>query len=62
MIAATEADTARFSVDAIEKARKKELYWIEGASHVDLYGKDEYVTPAAAKMTGFFREHLGDRD
>ena len=62
MIAGTEADTARFSVEAIEKTRgPKELYWIEGASHVDLYDKDEYATPAAAKMKGFFREHLGDR-
>jgi fermentation-respiration switch protein FrsA (DUF1100 family) len=61
MIAGTEADTARFSVEAIEKAREpKELFWIEGASHVDLYDKDEYVTPAVTKMTGFFREHLGD--
>lgn len=62
MIAGMEADTARFSVEAIEKAREpKELLWIEGASHVNLYDRDEYVTPAVAKMTGFFREHLGNR-
>jgi fermentation-respiration switch protein FrsA (DUF1100 family) len=62
MIAGTEADTARFSVEAIEKAREpKELFWIEGATHIDLYDKDQYVTPAVTKLTGFVREHLGDR-
>lgn len=59
MIAGTKADTARFSREAVEKAREpKELFWIEGANHVDLYDKEEYVPQAVAKMTEFFREHL----
>jgi hypothetical protein len=34
-------------------------YWIDGATHVDLYDKDEYVPTAVAKPTGFFGTHLG---
>jgi len=59
MIHGTDADTARFSREAIEKAREpKELFWIEGASHVDLYDKEEYVPTAIAKLSDFFQEHL----
>ncbi|KXX60444.1 hypothetical protein AZG88_37660 [Rhodococcus sp. LB1] len=59
MIAGTEADTAYFSREAIEKANEpKELYWIEGATHIDLYDKDEYVPEVVTKLTGFFRENL----
>ncbi|MFI5618010.1 alpha/beta hydrolase [Streptomyces sp. NPDC051567] len=59
MIAGTEADTAYFSREAIEKAEEpKELFWIEGATHIDLYDKDPYVPAAVAKLTGFFEEHL----
>jgi fermentation-respiration switch protein FrsA (DUF1100 family) len=59
MIAGTRADTAPLSVKAIEKARGlKELFWIDGATHIDLYDKDEYVTPAVAKLGDFFTEHL----
>ncbi|MBB5406415.1 hypothetical protein HDG34_000330 [Paraburkholderia sp. HC6.4b] len=60
MIAGTEADTQRFSVETIEKAKgPKELFWIEGASHVDLYDKPEYVDPASVKLVSFFKQHLG---
>lgn len=59
MIAGTAADTARFSREAIERAAEpKELLWIDGATHMDLYDKDEYVTPAVAKLTEFFTENL----
>jgi hypothetical protein len=34
------------------------LHWIEGASHVDLYDKEEYVGPAIAKLTEFYNTHL----
>jgi uncharacterized protein len=61
MIHGTDADTARFSREAIEEAREpKELFWIEGASHVDLYDKEEYVSKAIVKLSGFFREHLAE--
>ncbi|MEV6592141.1 alpha/beta hydrolase [Streptomyces acidicola] len=59
MIAGSEADSAYFSREAIEQAAgPKELVVIDGASHIDLYDKDEYVTPAVAKLTEFFGKHL----
>lgn len=59
MIAGTEADTRYFSEMAIEKAEEpKELFLIEGATHIDLYDKPQYVDPAVIKMTSFFRQHL----
>ena len=62
MIVGTEAATAYLSQEAIEKAREpKELYWIEGATHVDLYDKQEYVPTAIAKLTDFFATHLSAR-
>ena len=60
MIAGTKADTAHFSSEAIEKAREpKELFMIEGATHMDLYDKDPYVQTAVEKLSGFFKKHLG---
>ena len=47
------------SVTAFQKAvGPKELVWIDGATHNDLYDKDVYVTPAVARLTDFFRAHL----
>ncbi|PWR08673.1 hypothetical protein DKT68_14865 [Micromonospora acroterricola] len=62
MIAGTEAVTSWMTTHAIENAREpKEQYWINGASHVALYDKDEYVTPAVAKLADFFGAHLDDK-
>ena len=59
MIAGSDADTLPYSQNAIEKAQEpKELFIIDGASHVDLYDKPDYVDPAVAKMSSFFRENL----
>ncbi|WP_327420028.1 alpha/beta hydrolase [Streptomyces sp. NBC_01230] len=59
MIAGTEADTAYFSREAVEKAHEpKELFLVEGATHIDLYDKEAYVPTAVAKLSGFFKEHL----
>ncbi|MGW5698986.1 alpha/beta hydrolase, partial [Streptomyces asiaticus] len=59
MIAGSEAETAYFSREAIERAAEpKRLVIIDGASHIDLYDRDEYVTPAAAELTAFFGKHL----
>ncbi|MFI1470528.1 alpha/beta hydrolase [Streptomyces wuyuanensis] len=59
MIAGTAADTARFSQEAIEKATEpKDLVWIDGATHMDLYDKDQFVSPAAARVAEFFTENL----
>ncbi|MEV0826832.1 hypothetical protein [Nonomuraea rubra] len=47
------------SREAIERAGEpKELFVIDGATHVDLYDRDEHVTPAVARLAGFFGEHL----
>jgi len=59
MIAGSEADTRYFSEMAIEKALEpKELVLIEGASHIDLYDKEQFVGPAVEKMVGFFKHYL----
>jgi uncharacterized protein len=59
LIAGRDAVTSWMSVEAFQKAAgPKELHWIEGASHVDLYDKDEYVTPAVAKLADFFKQSL----
>jgi hypothetical protein len=54
-----EAVTSWMSVEAFQKAQgPKELHWIEGASHNDLYDKDQYVTPTIAKLTEFYAVNL----
>jgi len=59
MIAGTSADTRYFSEMAIEKAKEpKELFLIEGATHIGLYDKKEYVDPAVEKLDSFFNQHL----
>ncbi len=37
----------------------KELVEVPGASHVDLYDKEEFVAPAIEAMDGFFKKHGG---
>jgi fermentation-respiration switch protein FrsA (DUF1100 family) len=60
LVVGREAVTSWMSVQAYQSAGgPKELHWIDGASHVDLYDKDEYVTPAVAKLAEFFTQHLG---
>ncbi|GAA5088436.1 hypothetical protein HNP84_005914 [Thermocatellispora tengchongensis] len=59
MIVGSEAESAYFSREAIERAAEpKELVVIDGATHIDLYDKDEYVTRAVAKLAEFFGKHL----
>ena len=60
MIVGREAVTSYMATDAFEHAQEpKELFWIDGASHVDLYDKEQYVGPASAKLAGFFNNALG---
>ncbi|WP_374212246.1 alpha/beta hydrolase [Streptomyces sp. PSAA01] len=62
MIVGTRAVTSWMSVEAFERAiGPKEIHWINGASHVDLYDKKRYVDPALEKLAGFFGEHLGQQ-
>jgi len=59
MIAGNRAVTAWMSVHAFQNAvGPKELHWIEGASHNDLYYKKQYVDPSVEKLTGFFTQNL----
>jgi fermentation-respiration switch protein FrsA (DUF1100 family) len=47
------------SIQAFQNATgPKELHWIDGASHNDLYYKDRYVGPAVTKLAGFFTKNL----
>ncbi|ORX62077.1 dienelactone hydrolase domain-containing protein [Hesseltinella vesiculosa] len=59
MIAGSDADTLYFSKAAIEKAKEpKELFIIDGASHVDMYDIPQYVAAAVQKLDQFFTQHL----
>lgn len=59
LIVGTRAVTAWMAVEAYEKTTgPKELHWIDGASHVDLYDKPAYVNPAVDKLTAFFTAAL----
>jgi hypothetical protein len=59
MIVGDRAVTSWMSVEAFQKCTgPKELHWIEGASHVALYDQEEYVGPAIAKLTEFYRASL----
>ncbi|MEV6423910.1 alpha/beta hydrolase [Streptomyces sp. NPDC051662] len=59
LIVGREAVTSWMSVEAFQNARgPKELHWVAGASHVDLYDKEPYVGDAVTRLTDFFRTHL----
>ncbi|QLJ01666.1 alpha/beta hydrolase [Streptomyces sp. NEAU-sy36] len=59
MIAGTEAVTRGFSEKAVaDSPGNAELFLVEGATHVDLYDRDQYVAPAVAKLVEFFGKHL----
>ncbi|MFI9103758.1 alpha/beta hydrolase [Streptomyces fildesensis] len=63
MIVGSDAVTSWMAVEAFQNARgSKELHWIDGAGHVDLYDKEQYVGPAVAKLTDFFGTHLAKAD
>jgi hypothetical protein len=61
LIAGRAAVTSWMSVRAFQEAAgpgPRELHWIDGASHVDLYDKEQYVGPAVTKLAGFFTKNL----
>ncbi|MGW3230135.1 alpha/beta hydrolase [Kitasatospora sp. NPDC001095] len=56
------AVTAWMAVEAHQRATgPKEIHWIEGAGHVDLYDREEYVARAVDKLTEFYTAHLAAR-
>jgi hypothetical protein len=59
LIAGREAVTSWMSVEAFQKALgPKELLWVDGAVHNDLYDKEQYVGPVISKLTDFFTKNL----
>ncbi|GHH86370.1 hypothetical protein GCM10018793_57990 [Streptomyces sulfonofaciens] len=61
MIVGREAVTAWMSIEAFQRAAgPKDLLRIDGATHCDLYDKDEYVTPAVARLSDFFDGRLAE--
>ncbi len=61
MIAGSKADTKYMTEEAFSKAinsRKKELFQVEGATHIQTYWKPEYVNQITSKLNEFFSENL----
>ena len=61
MLAGSKADTRDMTENAFAKAvnaQPKELYLLEGATHIQTYWKEPYVTQAVKKLTEFFKKNL----
>ncbi len=59
LVAGSKADSMRFSKTLYAKATcQKELFMIDGATHVDLYDVAKYVDPASDKLDKFFKKNL----
>lgn len=61
MIAGDRADTLYMTQEAFPKAvnaESRELFLIDGATHIETYWKPEYVDQAMEKLTEFFGETL----
>ena len=59
LIVGSKADTLYYSQDCYNKALEpKEIFAIDGASHVDLYDKPEFVNQAVEKLVSYFRKYL----
>lgn len=61
MIVGSKADTKYMTDEAFPKAtnaKSKELFILDGATHIQSYWKPEYVDKAVAKLAGFFNTNL----
>jgi fermentation-respiration switch protein FrsA (DUF1100 family) len=61
MIAGSKAQTLYMTLDAFPKvtnSKSKELFLIEGATHIETYWKPEYVDQAMTKLTDFYGKNL----
>lgn len=61
MIAGSKADSLYMTEDAFKKAtgtKDKELYKVDGATHIQTYYVPEYVEKICDKLTKFFNQHL----
>lgn len=60
-IAGSNAGTKYFSVESHAKVPEtSELYIIDGATHIELYYKEPYVTMGVNKLNEFFSDKLGE--
>lgn len=58
MIAGSKADTLYMTEEAFKKATNaedKELYLLEGATHIETYWKPQYVNQAIEKLSQFYK-------
>lgn len=61
MIAGSKADTKYLTDEAFSKATKaktKELFLIDGATHIQTYWKPEYVNQVVDKLVSFYKTNL----
>jgi len=61
MMAGSKADSLYMTQSAFEgatNAKNKELFLIDGATHIETYWKPQYVSKAMEKMTEFFGKNL----
>jgi fermentation-respiration switch protein FrsA (DUF1100 family) len=61
MIAGSKADTLYMTEDALAKAtgtKDKELFKIDGATHIETYWVPKYVGAATDKLTAFYARTL----
>lgn len=61
MIAGSKADTKYMTDEAFAKAtnaKNKELFLIEGATHIQTYWKPEYVSQITSKLIKFYQANL----
>lgn len=61
MIAGSKADTFYMTDDAFNKvtnAKNKELFLINGATHIETYWKPDYVSQAVNKLVNFYQTNL----
>ncbi len=61
MIAGSKADTKYMTDEAfskVTKAKNKELFLIDGATHIETYWKPEYVKQAVDKLVNFYQMNL----
>jgi fermentation-respiration switch protein FrsA (DUF1100 family) len=61
MITGSKADTKYMTDEAFPKAtnaKSKELFLIDGATHIETYWKPEYVSQAVNKLLNFYQKNL----
>ncbi len=59
LIAGSEAGTRSYSEQFFALSNgPKELFWVDGATHIAMYDIPEYVAQAVTKLTAFFGENL----